>query len=670
MFKLGPYDWYVDESAEASGVRVAELTGELLVTLRAQLSQTDFIAAQKAGLLYDWTEPSDEGAGGVELRFGALGVLRDSTAPRGLLDIKDGKEPNTHKYCDVQGVDSSLRFNGTVEFSGDEVRFAGSMYASYAKQRSFELTATVPIDANSLALEHYRYTSLEEVASAPPERVRKLDTERVNIPELPDWVRRFTGLEYLRLAYRHMNSYGNLRALPDWIGELRELRGLLVQGCKLHHLPESISALENLENVAVHACQLTDTPAGLWRLPKLKYLTLSQNQLTALPEGVNLPALETLQLQHNKLQTLPVSLLQGCPQLVRLNLNNNPLETLPAGIERIEHLEIDLAIRQRLAPKPVASGGGDYDPAHYKIDDDPARSAMLEQLLSDPEAGLAVQTFVRLTAQAAVGFRQEVTPVDYSRLGVHRFGGLPDLPTGEAYPRFKASWTQEEQPDDGYAYEFIAQLECAALAPLQRYLPRTGYLYFFLSTFHDLYNNAEGYRPGLVIHHDVGRGALLSGDRFELTDEDFFEAYSSTGEGYAYTGYDAEAETTLGLPPLYPLGQNTYLFREALQAAGLTNDPDDGWDDDALGDLDIRLGDVGSSFDHLMGDYGFSQHELPQTEAALAQGGDPADYLVLLTVKSRGDMQWSDAGDLYYVIHKGDLARSDFSQVFVCMYSS
>ncbi len=666
MFKLGPYSWYVDESAEVSGARVAELTGELLVTLRAQLLQADFSAAQKAGLLYDWTEPSDEGAGGVELRFGALGVLHDPTAPRGLFTIKDGEEPHIHKYCDVQGIDNSLRFNGTVEFSGDEVRFTGSMYASYKKQPRFELMATVPVDADSLVLEHYRYTSLEEVADAPPERVRKLDTERVDIPELPDWVRQFTGLEYLRLAYRHLNSYGNLRALPDWIGELRELRGLLVQGCKLRHLPESVGALENLENVAISACQLTDTPAGLWRLPKLKYLTLSQNQLTALPKDIDLPALETLQLAHNKLQTLPAALLQGCPQLVRLNLNNNPLETLPAGIERIEHLEMDLAIRQRLAPKPVASGGGDYDPARYGVDD-PARDAMLERLLSDSEADPAIQTFVRLTAQAAVGFHQAGTPTDYSSLGVHRFGGLPDLPTGEAYPRFKASWTQEEQPTGGYAYEFIAQLDCAALAPLQQYLPRTGYLYFFLSTFHDLYNKAEGYRPGIVLYRDVELTELRSGTRFELTDEDFFEAYSSTGEGYAYTGYDAEAEATLGLPPFYPLSLNTYLFREALQAAGLT---DDNLDDDALDDMDIHLEDVGSSFDHLIGDYGFSQHELPQTEAALAQGGDPADYLVLLTVKSRGDMQWSDAGDLYYVIHKGDLARSDFSQVFVCMYSS
>jgi len=43
---------------------------------------------------------------------------------------------------------------------------------------------------------------------------------------------------------------------------------------------------------------------------------------------------------------------------------------------------------------------------------------------------------------------------------------------------------------------------------------------------------------------------------------------------------------------------------------------------------------------------------------------------ILLTVKSRGDFQWGDAGDLFFVIHKSDLAQQDFRKVFVTMESS
>jgi len=33
-------------------------------------------------------------------------------------------------------------------------------------------------------------------------------------------------------------------------------------------------------------------------------------------------------------------------------------------------------------------------------------------------------------------------------------------------------------------------------------------------------------------------------------------------------------------------------------------------------------------------------------------------------------MQWGDAGDLFFVIHKSDLAKGDFSNVFITMESS
>lgn len=56
--------------------------------------------------------------------------------------------------------------------------------------------------------------------------------------------------------------------------------------------------------------------------------------------------------------------------------------------------------------------------------------------------------------------------------------------------------------------------------------------------------------------------------------------------------------------------------------------------------------------DHAINSYGFTQHESPELQAALACKGNPEDWTILLAVKSRGDFQWGDAGDLFFVIHK------------------
>ncbi len=74
--------------------------------------------------------------------------------------------------------------------------------------------------------------------------------------------------------------------------------------------------------------------------------------------------------------------------------------------------------------------------------------------------------------------------------------------------------------------------------------------------------------------------------------------------------------------------------------------------------------------DYKVNSYGFSQHQHPEHEASLALKGNPEDWVILLEVASRGDFQWSDAGELFFVIHKSDLIKRDFSNVFCTMYSS
>jgi len=70
--------------------------------------------------------------------------------------------------------------------------------------------------------------------------------------------------------------------------------------------------------------------------------------------------------------------------------------------------------------------------------------------------------------------------------------------------------------------------------------------------------------------------------------------------------------------------------------------------------------------------YVFMQHDTPQIAAANALKGSPEDFMVLLRVSSDnnpGFCFW-DAGEIFFVIHKSDLARGDFSNVYCGLESS
>ena len=75
---------------------------------------------------------------------------------------------------------------------------------------------------------------------------------------------------------------------------------------------------------------------------------------------------------------------------------------------------------------------------------------------------------------------------------------------------------------------------------------------------------------------------------------------------------------------------------------------------------------------HDVNSYVFKQHDSPQIEAASKLKGKPEDYVVLLRVSSDNNTGFSfwDAGEIYFVIHKSDLAKGDFSNIFCGLESS
>ena len=681
-----------DLRVDASSVEVSELSHALALRLVGRWrSRGDFAAAQTLGLLDDYLAADVWADHAVELLYTASGVLADVAHPAGRFGIEDGKYPTTSDYFYVNGLAYGLRFNGQVVFDGGEVRFAGRLKTAHGVEPDFEIQGALGYDPAALALEEYQWSTLAELANGPVARVRRIGFERFDGGALPDSLARFEHLRHLTVANFHGAASTQALTVPPWIGGFAELEGLFFQNVPLLALPAEVGGLRNLWRFAAFATQLTALPQGLFTLPRLQMLTLSQNRLTALPERIALPELESLYLANNRLARLPDALLPGCPKLTRVDLQGNRFKVLPKGLNAIEKVSIEVEVRQRLSPKP--SPGGSFDAGRYAVAPADAHLLRLREAMTELDAPPRAITFWTESAVPAVAFEHPrrsddpryPQPTSYAQLGRHRFGGLPDLPAGTPYPTYVGEATDDPHEERTYAYEFIAQLDCAALAPLQAYLPRTGFLYFFLSTIHDLYGATLDRLPARVEYHDVPRAHLASGQTSfpELTAHSYYERMYGgaeemlpTGFGVScYTGFDASAKPVLGLAPPYPAYNNVGLLRRALGAAGMLDADDEVSEEageilDELIEFDTVPEDLFGRMDHTVGDYGFSQHELPQTAAALALGGEPTDYLLLLEVKSRGDMQWGDAGELHYVIHKGDLERLRFDRVWVGMYSS
>lgn len=251
----------------------------------------------------------------------------------------------------------------------------------------------------------------------------------------------------------------------------------------------------------------------------------------------------------------------------------------------------------------------------------------------------------------SVGFTN-TSKEDYGMIGNHRFGGYPDLPQSIPFPTF---YDKDEQKQ--YHYEFIAQINCERIAALQNYLPRTGILFFFFKSFQYFGYDNENLAKVLYIEDNK---TLDSGGRFHFNEEDFFELMNGQ-----YTAYKADAFVLNSAPSFYAYHQNNYLLegrgKFLLQQEELL--------DELYDKLETPILNL-KEFDYAMNCYAFTQHESPELQASLTWKGNPQDWVILLLVKSRGDFQWGDAGDLFFVIHKSDLIKRDFSKIFITMESS
>lgn len=560
---------------------------------------------------------------GFRLRY--QGIHRRGV-PTGQAHFEAGRSSNFDHYLWDDGWAYALEFTGSAVLDGGWLEMRGQLAPNYGDSEGAEVKLRWPLPLDGLDWTAYRFGSLPETEGADPLSVTRLDLVDLDSESLPTRVLDFRNLRSFRLRCSpetfHKGQSLPLAQLDEGIGELVHLEDLHVHSASLTSVPAALGRLQALKWLQISHCRLQSTPAELWALPSLHRLDLSHNALASLPESVQLGNLTDLDLAHNQLTTLPAALAQ-LPRLRRISLEGNPLDSLPPAFGDIE-LELPLADKMRLLDYSYPGAGGrglvEWDESMY-------RAASLPPGSPEP---------LRCLALHSLAFRH-LDSQEGAVVGGTRFGGWPDLPVGQAYPRYLME-------EDEYHYEFIAQLNCAELVGLQGYLPRTGRLYFFLSNIHEM-------QP-LVLYHETSE--LVDGASLQLTAEMFFDTWE-----VPYPGFPVAVTAFTSLPSTYAASSNPHLFEG--EAAALADEEE----------LIERLREEQSPPGrHEVNCHVFTQHESPQLQAALKYRGHPRDWLVLLKVASTGGFQWGDAGELFYVIHKSDLARRDFSAVFCTSESS
>lgn len=501
----------------------------------------------------------------------------------------------------------------------------------------YPVKLAIKLAIENLDWKNYCFLSAEEVSTASPDIVRHLLLSDPAYGILQETIQPLTQLRVLSIDYRTHHA-PEFTEIPQAIQHLSELKELSLTGVtSLKSLPQGLGNLKKLETLRLHYSSVETVHPDIFQLPVLKKLYLGFNLIQSIPP-IFTESLEVLDVTTNKLTTVPGSV----TRLQSLGIANNPLQHLPAGLENIPDLSLEL--EKKIAFLDHSYKGADglgtvpYDDSRFFAKNDtellPLMEVQIDTIgLSEFKEGLINRT----RRSVALETTEEDT---YSEKGNHRFGGLPDLPPGVPYPTF-IDWEKQER-----GLQFIAQINCTAIAHLQNYLPRTGMLYFFVTDHEEM--------GPKVLYYDGDSNHLQSAKELNIDNDFIYEQNGIYNPFRAEAGKYASIPSTYNAHSLYPeLAALNEMYEKTEQlTAGLV---------------------AGSAKPvHGINSYVFKQHDSPELEAAYKMKGKPEEWMVLLRVSSDnnpGFCFW-DAGEIYFVIHKSDLDKKDFSNVYCGLESS
>ncbi|OUM57718.1 hypothetical protein PIROE2DRAFT_17200 [Piromyces sp. E2] len=212
-----------------------------------------------------------------------------------------------------------------IEYSGTEEKFDKEKLKANLTNEMKNVLYTLPESVREL-------TNLRVliVYGEGPERIEKVygnGPKKISLTTLPDFIGNLADLRILELPRNYLEN------LPNSIGNLKNLQILNLSSNNLRELPDSIGNLKNLQILNLSSNNLRELPDSIGNLKNLQILNLE------LPDSIgNLKNLQILNLSSNNLRELPDSI-GNLKNLQILNLSSNNLRELPDSIGNLKNLE-------------------------------------------------------------------------------------------------------------------------------------------------------------------------------------------------------------------------------------------------------------------------------------------------------------------------------------------
>lgn len=129
--------------------------------------------------------------------------------------------------------------------------------------------------------------------------------------------------------------YCNLSFLPDEIGKLKQLEGLILRGNKITHLPKTFYKLAQLKELDCNQCSVKSLPDKFENLQELEILDLN-GDFKAFPKAIcKLKNLKILYLSDCGLTSLPDEL-ANLQKLEKLSLYDNKFKEFPSVLRKLK----------------------------------------------------------------------------------------------------------------------------------------------------------------------------------------------------------------------------------------------------------------------------------------------------------------------------------------------
>ncbi|MBC8110972.1 MAG: DUF1963 domain-containing protein, partial [Verrucomicrobia bacterium] len=550
-FQIGEYIFKLKKTKSF----IAKLSREFYTEIKAQLPKPQ--AAITEQLLDDY-----DGKGLASFQFGCLGIHQNGV-PTGEFMLEEDKSSNPYFYLRREGFHYTLSFYGKITFQDGWMAYNGYLKPSYSDEPIFHpVKIYIKLDNSKLDWRNYHFSSIAETEGVADDAVQYLSLGNIEKEEFPAQILKFKQLKSLTIIKPYLyqnNEVLPLKSIPDGIGELTRLETLQITNCLLTQLPESLGKLKKMQNLNVTYCQLQTLPDAVFKLPNLMYLFLGNNKIKQISEKIKLPKLQAISLENNQLQTLPQSLAQQ-PLLRSLRIHDNPFTLLPVAFNSVKGIEMSLEDKRRLLDFEYKGADGKgtivWNNELFFTDKNSPMLKPVEEVIKKNKLTLYKADLLAL-AKKTIAFTI-TEDENYQTKGNNRFGGMPDLPENIAYPEFYSEYDKKS-----FKYEFIAQINCREIAPLQNYLPRTGLLYFFLKSLHFFgYDQDNSLAKIIYVAHD--KQPLVSGKELNFSNEDYYEMI---GEG-CYQGLQVNTKEIISFPSFYAHRTNIHIFKGRAEVLG------------------------------------------------------------------------------------------------------